>query len=151
MSFSYFSLMTRVFQMMLVLVMPLALASCGAGFRREWNRAPAADGVHGRWSGSWKSEVNGHSGFLRCVVKEGSSPEKKTFIYRAGWMKILATTINTEKVVTKTHEGWKFTGGKDLGSFGEFSSTGTIKGDDFSARYESALDKGSFTMKRVSD
>lgn len=143
--------MTHMYRLLLVLVMPVALCSCGSGFRKEWSRARTDGGIHGRWSGTWKSEVNGHSGFLRCVVKDGSSPEKKTFIYRAGWMKILATTVATEKVVTKTAEGWQFTGSKDLGSFGDFSATGVIKGDEFSARYDSSLDKGAFTMKRVAD
>lgn len=127
----------------------LALCSCGAGFRKEWKQAQTDGGINGRWSGSWKSEVNGHQGFLRCVVKDGPSEGKKTFVYRAGWMKILATTVITDKTVTKTADGWKFTGSEDLGLYGDFSSAGAIKGNDFSATYSSSLDKGTFTMKRA--
>lgn len=133
------------------LLIALTLCSCGAGFRKEWNQAKADGGINGRWSGAWKSDVNGHQGFLRCVVKNGPSENTKIFVYRAGWMKILATTVKTEKAVKKTADGWIFSGRKDLGTFGDFTSAGSIKGDDFSATYQSSLDNGTFTMKRVAE
>lgn len=138
-------------RVLMLLVLAGGLSSCGMGFRKEWDRAEGmkSDGLNGRWAGTWKSDVNGHTGFLRCVVSEGPKPGTRTFLYRAGWMKVLAMTISTDKAVTRTPQGWEFRGSKDLGRFGgEFRSKGTVKGDEFSATYDSSLDKGTFAMKR---
>ena len=135
---------------LMLLVLAGGLSSCGVGFQKEWNKAAgaASDGLSGRWSGTWKSDVNGHNGRLRCVVAEGPAQGTRTFLYRAHWMKILSATLSTEKRVKKTGEGWQFSGGKDLGRFGKFQCDGTVKGDTFSSSYKSELDHGTFTMRR---
>src|SRR6266480_4511070 len=51
----------------------LALAATGCStFHGEWKQAastpPSAEDITGRWEGSWRSNVNGHQGRLRCLV-----------------------------------------------------------------------------------
>jgi len=51
----------------------LAMAATGCStFNRDWNQASAtpalANGIDGRWEGSWLSDRNGHHGRLRCLV-----------------------------------------------------------------------------------
>jgi hypothetical protein len=141
--------MNSVFRFSFSLLILVLCCSCGSSFRKAWREAPDPSGINGRWSGSWESLTNGHRGVLRCVVKDGPSPDTKTFVYRAGWMKVLATTVSTEKRVTKTTKGWRFEGGKDLGGFGSFTAQGMVEGDQFSATYDSSLDRGTFRMQRA--
>src|SRR5262245_66518940 len=57
----------------------LAIAMCGCStFERDWRQAtvppPNENSIEGRWEGTWKSDVNGHHGGLRCVmVRETNS------------------------------------------------------------------------------
>jgi len=51
----------------------LAVLVCGcSSFNREWKRAgkqPApTDAITGRWDGHWLSDVNAHTGKLRCII-----------------------------------------------------------------------------------
>lgn len=52
----------------------LSLAALGgcSNFDRQWQAAAnaPADGIEGRWQGRWKSQDDGHTGALRCVVRK---------------------------------------------------------------------------------
>jgi hypothetical protein len=139
---------------LLLLAACLSLTSCGMGFRAQWVRAgknTITDGIAGRWSGSWKSEVNGHTGYLKCIVPpETPGSHKRDFLYRAGWKKVLAATLSAPAEVKPKGKDHQFESRKDLGILGgEFTSKGTVSGDDFRATYHSSLDHGTFTMQRV--
>ncbi len=130
----------------------LLLSSCGIGFRAEWAEAGKAKsaGLNGRWSGTWKSAVNGHSGKLRCIVEQDEEkPAKREFLYHATWGRLFAATFETDKTVTKTANGYRFEGKKNLGILGgEFTTKGTAEGDSFKASYDSAMDRGEFVLER---
>jgi hypothetical protein len=150
---------------LLVLIM---LPSCGSDFRKAWKRdicpaPPPANGVVGKWEGTWLSAANGHHGKLRCVVGEPKEymmvsyvPSKNSdaycFHYHATWMKILSGSYKAFHHVVRNKDGsHTFKGDHQMPDWagGKYHYEGTIKGDDFNACYESAMDRGTYTMKRV--
>ena len=138
------------------------LPSCSSDFRKVWKRdigpaPPPANGVAGKWEGTWLSAANGHHGNLRCVVS-GPHEEGKffakgdhTFFYHATWMKILSGSYKAVHNVQKKSDGYVFKGDHQMPDWagGRYHYAGTIKGDNFSATYKSSLDHGTFTMKRA--
>src|SRR6476659_6061297 len=69
----------------------LITAGCKS-YNREWKQAaafaPSEDQFEGRWEGSWRSDHNGHSGRLRCIV---SSKGKDSYEanFQAKYQKVL--------------------------------------------------------------
>lgn len=131
------------------------LCSCSMTFKREWRAAiksgPKA-GVEGAWEGTWQSAANGHHGRLRAVVGPAKNAEgDHPFRYHATWGKILSGSYLTEHRVKPGKDSSTFTGQHDMPGWagGRYMYGGTVKGDDFSACYECAKDKGTYTMKRV--
>ncbi|HRH99344.1 MAG TPA: hypothetical protein PLB55_25600 [Prosthecobacter sp.] len=144
-----------------LILMPL-LPSCGSDFRAAWKKAPVTNGVEGKWQGTWLSEENGHHGSLRCVVhpvlKEypvGQKPPAVRpfgFHYHATWKSILSGSYKAMHNVQKKKDGtYTFKGDHKMPDWagGLYHYEGTIKGDNFNACYESGMDRGTFTMKRV--
>jgi hypothetical protein len=134
------------------------LSSCSSDFRSAWKKAPVTEAVEGKWEGTWLSAANGHHGKLRCVVSEPLMPGKffavkgdHTFRYHATWMKILSGSYMAVHNVQKKGDGYTFKGDHQMPEWagGKYHYEGTIKGDDFNACYESAMDRGTYTMKRV--
>jgi hypothetical protein len=131
------------------------LSSCNLAFHREWREAlkhGPKPGLEGAWQGTWKSEVNGHHGRLRAVVaparnQDGDHPIR----YHATWMGILSGSYLTEHRVKAGQQVHTFTGQHEMPAWagGRYTYGGTVKGDAFSACYECAKDKGTFTMQRV--
>lgn len=74
------------------------------------------------------------------------------FHYRATWMKILSGSYKAMHNVQKKKDGsYIFKGDHQMPDWagGLYHYEGTIKGDEFNARYKCAKDHGTFTMKRV--
>ena len=141
----------------LPLLVLTVLSSCGSDFRKAWKRdicpaPPAANGVAGKWEGTWLSAANGHHGNLRCVV--GGPTNKQgdhEFFYHATWKSILSGSYKAVHNVQKKGDGYTFKGDHQMPEWagGKYHYEGTIKGDNFNACYESAMDRGTYTMKRV--
>lgn len=139
------------------------LPSCGTEFRKAWNRdlcpaPPKAGGVSGKWQGTWLSEATGHTGTLRCVVsgplEDGKLSTKgdHSFFYRATWKSILSGSYKAIHNVKKQKDGSHvFKGEHKMPDWagGLYHYEGKIKGDEFHANYKSAMDHGTYTMKRV--
>ncbi len=133
----------------------ICLSSCSLSFNREWRAArkdgPKA-GVEGAWQGTWKSDVNGHHGSLRCVVGPVKNKEgDHCFHYHATWAHIFSGAYRADHRVTARKDSATFTGQHDMPEWagGRYTYCGTVKGDSFSACYQCAKDKGTFEMKRV--
>src|SRR5690242_11978296 len=61
--------------------------SCSS-FEREWNNAspPSADcSICGAWSGIWLSDVNGHTGKLRCVLTKTPNGDYDAKFHATFW------------------------------------------------------------------
>ncbi|MFC5454015.1 hypothetical protein [Prosthecobacter fluviatilis] len=135
------------------LIFLTTLPSCGFAFRSAWKKAPATTGAEGKWSGTWHSDATGHQGTLRCVV---SAPVDKKggheFFYHATWKKILSGSYKATHTVQKQKDGtYTFKGEHKMPDWagGLYHYEGTIKGNDFNACYQSSMDRGTYTMKRV--
>lgn len=148
----------------------LMLASCSGGFNREWRKAladgggSARNGVAGAWQGTWRSDVNGHHGELRCIVSPvegdgraegGSAPRARDgqstrFHYHATFMKVLSATYDVTHQVYRTKDGFTFSGDQELtgtgGGLYHYEGRGTP--ERFSATFRSATDSGVFELKR---
>jgi len=129
----------------------LCLPSCGTAFRKAWSNAPASSGVAGKWEGTWLSAVNGHTGTLKCVVTESSKAGDHEFFYRATWKTILSGSYKTIQHVEKKNGAHVFKGDHQMPDWagGKYHYEGTVNGDEFSACYECAMDRGTYTMRRV--
>jgi hypothetical protein len=140
--------MKRLF---LLLIATLCLSSCGTAFRKEWNAAKARPvqpgSIEGAWEGSWRSEVNGHKGKLRCVVPP-STFNTREFHYHATWAKVFSGSMKAPHTLQPKANGVAFTAQHSLGSFGQFTAQGTITDQKFDATYQAAGDHGVFEMKR---
>jgi hypothetical protein len=140
---------------LLFFITALFLSSCSMTFHREWRasvKQGPKPGVEGAWQGTWKSDVNGHHGRLRAVVGPVKNAEgDHAFRYHATWGNILSGSYLTDHRVKDGKGSSTFTGQHDMPNWagGRYTYCGTVKGDEFSACYQCAKDKGTFQMKRV--
>ena len=139
----------------------LVLAGCGSTFDRDWESslsAPAGGsargGLDGCWEGTWRSEVNGHEGGLRCIItaKEDRGFDARYFASYT-WC-IFPFTFEYTVPMTAERDGraWKFRGSAELGCWiagGLYEYEGRVEGDEYAATYRSSDDRGVFTMKRA--
>jgi hypothetical protein len=141
----------------LLLALTCLLASC-SGFNREWRQAlasdkPAPGAITGAWEGTWRSEVNGHHGKLRCIVAPEARPGSGTHDvrYHATWMGFLSAAYSTSHQVKKTPDGMTFSGEQRLPRWagGIYRYEGTVKKDTFTSTYRCRLDHGVFEMRRA--
>jgi hypothetical protein len=142
---------SRFIRLALIALSLACLPSCGTAFRKTWNNAQTSDGVAGKWEGTWLSAVNGHTGTLKCVVSPSPKGGGHEFFYRATWKKILSGSYKAVHQVEKKDGTFVFKGDHQMPDWagGKYHYEGTVKGDAFSACYECAMDRGTFTMKRV--
>jgi len=138
----------------LLLFMPVVVL-LGAGcstFNREWKkigRKPVAvSGLEGRWEGQWISEVNGHHGKLRCIVKKEGDLYHARF--RAKYKRILTFGYTVPLKAESTDNGYKFSGEADLGSLagGIYGYEGHADATNFFSTYSCKYDHGTFQMER---
>ena len=127
-------------------------AGCGT-FNREWNKAlkepVVAAGLEGPWQGRWRSEVNGHSGKLRCLVKpqeDGKYQARFHAKYAGIFSFSYAVVLQTKQV----DQDIKFQGEADLGKLagGIYYYDGMADPTNFFAAYRSRHDHGVFEMQR---
>jgi len=130
----------------------LVLLSCGCSFSRAWNAAartpvPAND-IQGRWQGTWLSEVNGHTGKLRCIITK-QDEGKYQARYHATYRKILGFGYTVTLDATHTNGIYKFSGDADLGwAGGVYHYTGQANSTNFFSTYQSKYDHGIFQTSR---
>ncbi len=135
----------------------LSLVGC-TDFKEQWRKATDeaakrkgkyAD-LTGPWEGTWKSDVNGHNGKLRCLITRQDDGTYE-FHYWAQWQKVLSGSFRENyEVVDKKDGSFTFSGEKDLGKMGgKFTHKGTAKATSLDATYRSELgDHGVFELTR---
>ena len=145
----------RAFRRSGLLLIMSAIVLFGAGcssFNREWRKAGrntvTLDGLEGRWEGRWVSEVNGHHGKLRCIVKKQEDVYKARF--RAKYRKILTFGYTVPLKAEPVENGYKFRGEADLGALagGVYHYDGHTDGSNFLSTYSCKYDHGTFQMQR---
>lgn len=138
------------------LIFSLALAGlvCGcSSFNREWKRAgkqPApTNSITGRWDGHWLSDVNAHTGKLRCLITHQTN-DLYAARFRATYMKILRFSYTVPLTVNASNDIWHFHGEEDLGALagGVYRYVGNATTTNFHSTYDSKYDRGTFEMQR---
>jgi hypothetical protein len=134
----------------------IVCAGC-CGFDRAWRRAAEESPVppndlRGRWAGSWRSDVTGHSNELRCLMTpqtNGLSSARFHARYKKGIFRFsFGYTIPLQ--VRRTGEAFEFEGQADLGwlAGGVYRCEGSATSTNFHSTYESKYDHGVFEMTR---
>ncbi len=131
----------------------LCLASSGcSSFNHDWKKAGAAaepNGIEGRWQGTWLSDVNGHSGELRCLLEKVSEES-----YRARFDSTYKKVLHFKSTVilsgTNDPGGVRFSGEAKLPWWagGLYRYEGKASGTNFFSTYQCKYDHGTFRMIR---
>jgi hypothetical protein len=132
------------------------LSSCAGSYHRGFTEASAAlprppANAEGPWIGTWKSDVNGHTGPLWCIVQPATlSPGEYHFRYRAGWGFLKFGDYTHATPAKLAADGsMKLSGEMVLpGGFGNYQVEGSLTHDSFTATYQSDGDRGTMTLKR---
>ena len=141
----------------MVAVLFLACAGCSR-FEKDWRAAAALDStgtnsLAGRWQGTWKSDVNGHTDELRCLITPidaGRFTARYHARYRRGLFRF-TFQYTVSLAARETPAGWNFSGEADLGwlAGGMYRYAGTASGNRFHSTYDSRYDRGRFELERV--
>lgn len=130
------------------------LMFCGcSSFNSEWRRAghqsAPQDSIAGQWEGRWVSDVNAHTGKLRCIVS-GETNGICQARFRATYRKILSFSYTVDLRVERRDGGWAFSGEEDLGAMagGVYRYQGNATVTNFHSTYDSKYDRGLFEMRR---
>jgi hypothetical protein len=135
--------------------LPLLLAAAGCStFDRDWDAAPAAPAasMHGRWEGTWLSEVNGHTGALRCIVTPRPDGHVDArYLAEYEWCLFGFTFEYTVPMGTERRgDAWHFKGEAELSCWilgGRYVYEGRATEGEYRATYHGP-DRGTFTMRR---
>ncbi len=141
-----------------LLLLPLVLAQCGtAGFEQEWKTAladphqSAPQDITGDWTGTWRSDANGHHGVLRCVIshEDGKSDDYR-FHYHATYGQMLTVAYVVTEQVKRKGDHFILTGDHDLGYLagGMYHYEGTSTMKNMKSTYRSSADHGVFDLAR---
>lgn len=127
---------------------------CGCStFNRDWNRAarqptnPAS--IEGRWDGKWLSDVNGHTGRLRCLLSRESDSRYQAR-FRATYWKVFRFNYTVPLEFERRDGEWHLTGEEDLGKLagGVYRYEGHATPTNLFSTYRSKHDHGTFQMRR---
>ena len=125
-----------------------------SSFNREWKRAATpspTNAMTGRWEGTWHSDVNDHSGLLRCLVTPLTNGVYQARFYAKYKRGITFSFSYTAPLtVRRNKEVFQFEGEANLGWYagGRYEYQGHADGMDFFSTYRSKHDHGTFRMKR---
>lgn len=130
------------------------LAGCASpSFNNQWKaQAHAArqhDLVAGAWTGTWRSDANGHHGRLRCVVTKLEGNHYR-FYYDARFWGIFGARYTVTQEVQQAGAALRIRGESDLGRLfgGVFTYEGHADGKEFRSSYRSTKDHGVFELVR---
>ena len=137
-------------RLFILLLGGLTLTGCCSFNRQGKAAAPMAassQDITGRWEGSWRSDVNGHEGRLRCLITKISDHEYRAY-YHAKYRKILSFSYAVPLQVEATNGAFQFKGQADLGWYagGVYRYEGNASGTNFFSTYHSKYDHGQFHM-----
>ena len=131
-----------------------ALAGGCSSVPRGWKAAakvaPPANDIAGAWTGSWRSDVNGHHGLLRCLIIRLDGARYRAR-YRATYWKVFRFGYTVEMQGTRSAgDTFSFHGKADLGWWGGgvYRYEGKATATNFFSTYQSKYDHGTFEMTR---
>lgn len=132
----------------------MTLLVCGcSSFNRDWRRSGRqpvpADSITGRWEGDWSSDVNAHTGKLRCLITHQTN-DVYAARFRATYLKVLRFSYTVPLTVNNSNHVWYFRGEEDLGvaAGGVYRYVGGATATNFHSTYDSKYDRGTFKLLR---
>ena len=130
----------------LLLAATLLATGC-TSFESDWKNAPTAveDGVSGRWIGSWQNTNNTHGGALRAVVKP-KGKDTYSARFHAEWGSH-SGSFRTPLVGHFESGDFVFQGSRRIVGV-KITTQGRVSTNRFEATYDSAFDRGSFSLGR---
>jgi hypothetical protein len=135
---------------LLALLVLICVSGCSS-FNRSWKAASTvpANGMQGRWDGSWLSERNGHHGRLRCLMTTQADGKYQARFHAIFW-KIFRAGYTVPLTVVSSNGVYQFQGDANLGWWGggAYHYEGQATGTNFFSTYRSKADHGTFQMKR---
>jgi hypothetical protein len=138
---------------LLILLAAAALYAGGcSAFNRDWKQAagqPAAGALEGRWEGSWRSDVNGHTDRLRCLITRQAKDSFEAR-FHAKYRKVFSFSYTVPLQAEPTDGAFHFSGEADLGRLagGVYHYKGHAEGTNFFSTYSCKYDHGTFQMRR---
>ncbi len=143
------------FRIFLLCLGVATLAGCSR-FEKDWRAAAKAGdatrSIAGRWAGTWRSDVNGHTDALRCLIRpltNGVFEARYHARYRKGLLR-LTFQYAVPLSVTDQGDAWQFAGAANLGWLaGVYRYAGGVTNGQFRSSYDSQYDRGWFEMERV--
>ena len=139
-----------------LMFLPLVVSLCATGcstFDRDWKAAAATtvpvNDISGCWQGTWRSDVNGHTDKLRCLVAR-QSETNYTARFHAKYHKILSFGYTVNLAVKESGEMFHFQGEANLGKLagGIYDYVGEASATNFFSTYRCKYDHGIFQMAR---
>jgi hypothetical protein len=130
----------------------LFAAGCST-FNRDWKKAAATPAgntlLEGRWEGSWRSDVNGHTDRLRCLITKLDQGLYQAR-FHAKYRKIFSFGYTVPLRAENTNGQVHFSGEADLGSLagGLYKYKGHAEATNFFSTYTCKYDHGTFQMGR---
>lgn len=130
----------------------LLLCGCSS-FNSDWRRVGKQplpqDSIAGRWEGRWASDVNAHTGKLRCIITRETNGACEAR-FRATYLKVLRYSYTVPLKVERRGDVWVFSGEEDLGAMagGIYRYQGNATATNFHSTYDSKYDRGLFEMRR---
>jgi hypothetical protein len=154
-SFGMLSLKSRTTNIISrILLLPTLLFAGGCtSFNHDWKKAaaqtPPPGSMEGRWQGVWLSDVNHHTGELRCVVTKRDDGTYRAR-YHAKYNKVLSFGYTVALKVVPEANGFHFNGDANLGWYagGVYHYDGHADGTNFFSTYSCKFDHGTFKMER---
>jgi hypothetical protein len=137
-----------------ILVVLISFTGCST-FHRDFEAAAAlpttAAGIQGPWEGRWLSDVNAHTGQLRCLLTELDAGRYHARFWATYW-KIFRATYDVQLNVRNENGKYLLEGESNLGKLagGIYRYKGYATPTNFFSTYESKYDHGTFQMTRPS-
>lgn len=127
----------------------LILAGGCSSIDRQWQAAgEQSTGIEGRWQGTWKSQQDGHTGKLLCVIRQ-AGPENYSCLFNATVAGIFRFTYEARLEGRKVGDRVYLTGDQDLGwPADSYHYAGSADPKGFYCAYHARDDHGYFAMSR---
>jgi hypothetical protein len=142
-----------VWRLLLVTVTAAWFATGCSTFNREWENAASLpnQGAQGRWVGTWKSEANGHTDDLRCILRQTGEGKYQAHFY-AHYKRGIRFSVGYHVHLEGQESSGvlKFHGDENLHWYagGIYHYEGTADAANFTSTYSCKYDHGTFQMSR---
>ncbi|TAK99407.1 MAG: hypothetical protein EPO07_10845 [Verrucomicrobia bacterium] len=109
----------------------------------------STNSLAGRWEGRWLSDVNHHTGTLRCLMTPEADGKLRARFHATFW-KIFHAGYTVTLVTEPRDDAWQFHGEENLGWLGGgvYRYEGRASTTNFFSTYKSDYDHGTFELHR---